>query len=55
MYEGNIVGFCGPDTPETELGLMMTGAGATEAHEQAGSAIDRGDHHTAVPLFSHED
>jgi len=35
MYEGKIVGFCPPDTPETELGLMMTGAGAAEAHAQA--------------------
>jgi general nucleoside transport system ATP-binding protein len=26
MYEGRIVGFCPPDTPEAELGLMMTGA-----------------------------
>jgi simple sugar transport system ATP-binding protein len=38
MYEGKIVGFCPPDTPETELGLMMTGAGAAEAHEQAAGA-----------------
>jgi general nucleoside transport system ATP-binding protein len=27
MYEGKIVGFCPPDTPEEELGLMMAGAG----------------------------
>jgi ABC-type uncharacterized transport system ATPase subunit len=27
MYEGRIVGFCPPDTPETELGLLMAGAG----------------------------
>jgi general nucleoside transport system ATP-binding protein len=41
MYEGKIVGFCPPDTPETELGLMMTGAGAAEAHAQAsGAAAD---------------
>jgi len=41
MYEGKIVGFCPPDTPETELGLMMTGAGAAEAHAQAtGVAAD---------------
>jgi simple sugar transport system ATP-binding protein len=39
MYEGKIVGFCPPDTPETELGLMMTGAGAAEAHEQAEGAV----------------
>ncbi len=38
MYEGKIVGFCPPDTPETELGLMMTGAGAAEAHERAEGA-----------------
>ncbi|HUD37682.1 MAG TPA: ABC transporter ATP-binding protein [Streptosporangiaceae bacterium] len=31
MYEGRIVGFCDPDVPETELGLMMAGAGATAA------------------------
>jgi len=28
MYEGQIVGFCAPDIPEQELGLMMAGAGA---------------------------
>ena len=28
MYEGRIVGFCPPATPEQELGLMMAGAGA---------------------------
>jgi simple sugar transport system ATP-binding protein len=28
MYEGKIVGFCPPDTPEHELGLMMAGVGA---------------------------
>jgi ABC-type uncharacterized transport system ATPase subunit len=33
MYEGRIVGFCPPDTPEAELGLMMTGAG--QAREPA--------------------
>src|SRR5207245_779367 len=27
MYEGRIVGFCAPDTPEQELGLMMAGGG----------------------------
>jgi simple sugar transport system ATP-binding protein len=27
MYEGKIVGFCSPETPEEELGLMMAGAG----------------------------
>jgi simple sugar transport system ATP-binding protein len=26
MYEGRIVGFCSPDIPEQELGLMMAGA-----------------------------
>jgi ABC-type uncharacterized transport system ATPase subunit len=35
MYEGKIVGFCPPDIPEYELGLMMTGAGAAEAHARA--------------------
>jgi general nucleoside transport system ATP-binding protein len=33
MYEGEIVGFRPPDTPEAELGLMMTGAG--QARESA--------------------
>jgi len=28
MYEGRIVGFSAPDTPEYELGLMMAGGGA---------------------------
>jgi general nucleoside transport system ATP-binding protein len=28
MYEGKIVGMCAPDTPEHELGLLMTGAGS---------------------------
>ncbi len=28
MYEGRIVGFCPPTTPEQELGLMMAGAGS---------------------------
>jgi simple sugar transport system ATP-binding protein len=31
MYEGRIVGFCEPDIPEAELGLLMAGAGAGEA------------------------
>ncbi len=30
MYEGKIVGFCPPDTPEEELGLMMAGAGVSK-------------------------
>ncbi|HEX9066166.1 MAG TPA: ABC transporter ATP-binding protein [Streptosporangiaceae bacterium] len=34
MYEGKIVGFCSPDTPEAELGLMMAGAGAEQARAQ---------------------
>ncbi len=34
MYEGTIVGFCPPDTPEAELGLMMTGASAGAAGER---------------------
>jgi hypothetical protein len=29
------VGFCAPDTPETELGLMLGGAGAAAAHGEA--------------------
>jgi general nucleoside transport system ATP-binding protein len=35
MYEGKIVGFCPPDTPEAELGLMMAGAGAAEGQDGA--------------------
>ena len=31
MYEGRIVGFCAPDTPENDLGLMMAGGGAVAA------------------------
>ncbi len=42
MYEGHIVGFCSPDIPETELGLMMTGAGAAEAHARAAGTSDDG-------------
>jgi len=38
MYEGKIVGFCPPDTPETELGLMMTGAGTAAARAEAAAA-----------------
>jgi general nucleoside transport system ATP-binding protein len=34
MYEGKIVGFCPPDIPEAELGLMMAGAGAAAAHAE---------------------
>jgi general nucleoside transport system ATP-binding protein len=30
MYEGKIVGFCRPDIPEAELGLMMAGAGTAD-------------------------
>jgi general nucleoside transport system ATP-binding protein len=53
MYEGKIVGFSAPDTPETQLGLMMTGAGAAEGHEQADSAI-RGDDATGAVGEAHE-
>jgi general nucleoside transport system ATP-binding protein len=35
MYEGKIVGFCAPDIPEAELGLMMAGASASAAHTVA--------------------
>ena len=38
MYEGKIVGFCPPDTPEAELGLMMTGASAAAASAATDSA-----------------
>jgi len=30
MYEGKIVGFCSPDVPEHELGLLMAGAGVSD-------------------------
>jgi len=36
MYEGRIVGYCQPDIPEAELGLMMAGATAGEAAHAAG-------------------
>jgi len=32
MYEGAIVGFCPPDTPEQDLGLMMAGAHLAGGH-----------------------
>jgi general nucleoside transport system ATP-binding protein len=31
MYEGKIVGMCGPDIPEQELGLLMAGAATADA------------------------
>jgi ABC-type uncharacterized transport system ATPase subunit len=31
MYEGKIVGFCAPDIPEHELGLLMAGAGTSQS------------------------
>jgi general nucleoside transport system ATP-binding protein len=34
MYEGEIVGFCSPDTPEQELGLMMAGGHAAAGKSQ---------------------
>ena len=40
IYEGKIVGFCPPDTPETELGLMMAGAGAAKARAEAEAGAD---------------
>jgi general nucleoside transport system ATP-binding protein len=36
MYEGRIVGFCEPDIPEHELGLLMAGAGAGPAADGDG-------------------
>ncbi len=55
MYEGKIVGFCPPDTPETELGLMMTGAGAAEAHARAaGTAADGDQPGDTAETTSHE-
>ncbi len=38
MYEGKIVGFCAPDIPEAQLGLMMTGASTEAADAQPQSA-----------------
>src|SRR5712691_6962834 len=35
MYEGRIVGFCAPATPEQELGLMMAGGAAAAAEPPA--------------------
>ena len=45
MYEGQIVGFCPPDAPEAELGLMMAGGGAARQMAEpdqagAGQAAD---------------
>jgi simple sugar transport system ATP-binding protein len=39
MYEGQIVGFCEPDIPEAQLGLMMAGvaAGAATAGAAGGN------------------
>jgi ABC-type uncharacterized transport system ATPase subunit len=34
MYEGQIVGFCSPDTPEDEIGLMMAGGHAATAESR---------------------
>jgi ABC-type uncharacterized transport system ATPase subunit len=38
MYEGKIVGFCEPDIPEQELGLLMAGARANGQAADPGSA-----------------
>ncbi|HEY7144663.1 MAG TPA: ABC transporter ATP-binding protein [Streptosporangiaceae bacterium] len=35
MYEGRIVAFCPPTVPVGELGLLMAGASAQQAHAQA--------------------
>jgi len=39
MYEGRIVGYRPPDTPEAELGLLMAGAGAADS-DATGRAAD---------------
>jgi ABC-type uncharacterized transport system ATPase subunit len=43
MYEGKIVGFCPPDVPEADLGLMMAGAGRARTQpadpEQTGHGL----------------
>ena len=54
MYEGKIVGFCPPDTPETELGLMMAGAGAAEARARAESAASEDGFADAPATAEHE-
>jgi general nucleoside transport system ATP-binding protein len=41
MYEGKIVGFCPPDIPEHELGLLMAGAGAKAAGPPGDDAVPR--------------
>jgi len=38
MHEWKICGFCSPDIPETELGLMMAGASADAARAAADSS-----------------
>jgi general nucleoside transport system ATP-binding protein len=43
MYEGKIVGFCSPEVPEEQLGLMMAGAGlgnGASAEADHGPTID---------------
>jgi general nucleoside transport system ATP-binding protein len=43
MYEGKIVGFCAPDTPEHELGLLMAGvtnSTGTDGARQTTGATD---------------
>ncbi|HEY6739788.1 MAG TPA: heme ABC transporter ATP-binding protein, partial [Actinopolymorphaceae bacterium] len=35
MYGGRIVGIVGPDTPRDQLGLMMAGASAETARQEA--------------------
>ncbi len=54
MYEGKIVGFCPPDTPETELGLMMAGAGEAEARARAESAASEDGFADAAATAAHE-
>jgi general nucleoside transport system ATP-binding protein len=39
MYEGKIVGFCPPDTPEQELGLMMAGASVSADAAESGPDV----------------
>jgi simple sugar transport system ATP-binding protein len=35
MYEGQVVGFCPPDIPEHELGVLMAGGGARDTDSDA--------------------
>jgi general nucleoside transport system ATP-binding protein len=42
MYEGRIVGYRPPDTPEAELGLLMAGAGSGPDGADAAGSVAAG-------------